>query len=327
MKRVFYFIFFVVTMSLFTSCKPGVPSGIMSPGKMEDILYDYHLSQAAADNGDFNNANYNKRLYFYALLKKYDLTEAEFDKSMEYYERHADMLREIYDGLNKRLQAEAGESAKEENSGKLVHLSANGDTAIVWRGSSQFLLSQAPFNKITFYIKADSTYHVGDSFDLSFDTQFIFEDGMRDAIAMLAVRYDNDSVASQNMHISSATHSRVSVMPDDKHKIKEIRGFIFLSKGGDSKTTLKLMCVDNIVLLRYHKTKKTAAQQAPGTNPGMSKPTGPNSMPPTGAPGNVPPSGAPSNVPPPASAPNVPPSGGPVSTSPTSAPNNKSNGR
>ena len=38
-----------------SSCKPSLPSGVLSKGKMTDILYDYHLALAMAhmdDNGD-----------------------------------------------------------------------------------------------------------------------------------------------------------------------------------------------------------------------------------------------------------------------------------
>ncbi len=286
MRRLFCYISFFVTLSLFMSCKPGVPSGIISPGKMEDVLYDYHLSQAAADNGgNQEKISYDRHLYFYALLKKYDLTEAQFDKSMEYYERHSELMRDIYNGINKRLQADAGKSAQENESGKYAHLTANGDTAIVWRGSNTFLLSKVPFNKMSFYIKADTTYHKGDSFELSMDAQFVFEDGMRDAVALLAVRYDNDSVASQNVHISSASHYRVSVMPALDRKIKEIRGFVFLSQGGNSKTTLKLACITNIALVRFHKTKNTPTNVTSGA-PGNVQPGPQKGMLP-GSPNNI----------------------------------------
>lgn len=30
------------------SCKPGTPDGVLGAGKMEDVLYDYHMAQAMA---------------------------------------------------------------------------------------------------------------------------------------------------------------------------------------------------------------------------------------------------------------------------------------
>ena len=67
-----------------SSCKPSLPSGVLSKGKMTDILYDYHLALAMAhmdDNGDKGQS----LAYREAVLRKHDVTSAEFDSSMVYY--------------------------------------------------------------------------------------------------------------------------------------------------------------------------------------------------------------------------------------------------
>lgn len=291
MRRIFGFALFALIITLFVSCKPKVPSDIIQPSKMEDLLYDYHLAQAVADQDAPNKADYNRRLYFDAVLKKHKVTQAEFDSSMLYYQRHTERLYNIYDNINKRLQNEAGTNSGDGANSKYANLKANSDTALIWKGNtSEFLLASAPFNKMSFYIKADSSYHAGDAFEFSMDVQFIMEDGSRDAVALLAVRYDNDSIATQNIHMSSPSHYTIMIPSFPKHKIKDIRGFVYLSKCGDSKTTLKMMCLSNIMLMKFHQNGKMPVSGAPqmqqngqsgmpqSRQPGMPQP-GQNSVP------------------------------------------------
>ena len=264
MRRILGFALLVFVLTLLVSCKPKVPSDIIQPNKMEDLLYDYHLAQAVADQDAPSKSDYTRRLYFDAVLKKHKVTQADFDSSMVYYQRHTERLYHIYDNINKRLQNEAGTTANGGASGKYANLSANSDTTLIWKGNnSEFLLTSAPFNKMPFYIKADSSYHAGDAFEFSMDVQFIMEDGSRDAVALLAVRYDNDSIATQNIHMSSPSHYTIMIPSFPNHKIKDIRGFVYLSKCGDSKTTLKMMCLSNIMLMRFHQNGKMPAASGP----------------------------------------------------------------
>ena len=70
------------------ACKPTVPGEYISPDDMVDVLYDYYVSQAMADQDTKDGKmGYNRRVYFLAVLKKHGVTEAEFDSSMVYYHR------------------------------------------------------------------------------------------------------------------------------------------------------------------------------------------------------------------------------------------------
>ena len=93
--------FFAAAISLLLlGCKPSVPSEYISPGDMEDLLYDYYLSQAMADiDTKDGRMGYNRRLYCLSVLKKHGVTEAEFDSSMVYYYSSSDYMRKIYANL------------------------------------------------------------------------------------------------------------------------------------------------------------------------------------------------------------------------------------
>lgn len=248
-----------------SSCKPSLPSGVLSKGKMTDILYDYHLALAMAhmdDNGDKGQS----LAYREAVLRKHDVTSAEFDSSMVYYMRHTELLEDVYKDLTDRYNNEItamGGSAKE--GGEFANLSATGDTANVWNlAASMVFVPVKPFNSTSFDIKVDSTFHKGDRLMLDFDAQFIYQDGMRNGVAMLAVQFGNDSIAQRTIMIQSTQHYSVELSDDDSLGIKSVKGYFMLMNGDNgtgvsSQTTLKLMFLEHIKLIRMHPQKPVAA--------------------------------------------------------------------
>lgn len=248
-----------------SSCKPSLPSGVLSKGKMTDILYDYHLALAMAhmdDNGDKGQS----LAYCEAVLRKHDVTSAEFDSSMVYYMRHTELLEDVYKDLTDRYNNEItamGGSAKE--GGEFANLSATGDTANVWNlATSMVFMPVKPFNSTSFDIKVDSTFHKGDRLMLDFDAQFIYQDGMRNGVAMLAVQFGNDSIAQRTIMIQSTQHYSVELSDDDSLGIKSVKGYFMLMNGDNgtgvsSQTTLKLMFLEHIKLIRMHPQKPVAA--------------------------------------------------------------------
>lgn len=257
-----------------SSCKPSLPSGVLSKGKMTDILYDYHLALAMAhmdDNGDKGQS----LAYREAVLRKHDVTSAEFDSSMVYYMRHTELLEDVYKDLTDRYDNEItamGGSAKE--GGEFANLSATGDTANVWNlAASMVFMPVKPFNSTSFNIKVDSTFHKGDRLMLDFDAQFIYQDGMRNGVAMLAVQFGNDSIAQRTIMIQSTQHYSVELSDDDSLGIKSVKGYFMLMNddngtGVSSQTTLKLMFLEHIKLIRMHPQKPVAAPA--GSSPSVS---------------------------------------------------------
>mgnify|MGYP002771551617 CR=1 FL=1 len=257
-----------------SSCKPSLPSGVLSKGKMTDILYDYHLALAMAhmdDNGDKGQS----LAYREAVLRKHDVTSAEFDSSMVYYMRHTELLEDVYKDLTDRYNNEItamGGSAKE--GGEFANLSATGDTANVWNlAASMVFMPVKPFNSTSFDIKVDSTFHKGDRLMLDFDAQFIYQDGMRNGVAMLAVQFGNDSIAQRTIMIQSTQHYSVELSDDDSLGIKSVKGYFMLMNddngtGVSSQTTLKLMFLEHIKLIRMHPQKPVAAPA--GSSPSAS---------------------------------------------------------
>ena len=212
------------------ACKPSVPSEYLQPDEMTDILYDYHLASSMAELSANDSANTQQ--YRAAVLKKYEVTQQQFEASLAYYMRHTEQLKAIYEQLNERFTNEASALGASGISGDNNQFSANGDTANVWHGDAGYVLSQ---------------------------------DGNRDGVAMLSVQFANDSIASQVVHITTANHYSLMLRDDARLGIKAVRGFLMLSQGqteGESETTMKMMFITRISLLRMHTKAQTAAAPA-----------------------------------------------------------------
>lgn len=127
-----------------------------------------------------------------------------------------------------------------------------------------FVLTPAEgLNNKSFSIAADSTYKPGDKFMFDFDAQFIYQDGMRDGMVVLAMTLQNDSVVTTNCRVTNSQHYSLQLEDFGRLGVKSVKGYFLLNKGdftseGSSSTTLKLMFVENIRLVRMHQKKVEA---------------------------------------------------------------------
>lgn len=252
-------------------CKPSVPGNVIQPDDMEDILYDYYLSREMAQkpSGE-GNSPYLRTLYYKSVLKKHGVTEAEFDSSLVYYYGHADDFAKIFSRVSDRMQQYGKSIGINTNGmgGTLTQYSTTGDTANIWRGAtSAMLLPVAPYNRFDFEVKADTSFHKGDSFMFTFMTNYLFQQGTKDATAYIDVKYSNDSISSFSTSINISGQSQLRVMECSKHDIKLIRGFIYLNRGNDESETVKLMFIDNIQFVRFHKNESNNNAQDSSTPP------------------------------------------------------------
>lgn len=249
----------ILSATFLISCKPTVPEQYIQPDELENILYDYYITQALANQGHkYDNVSFNKNLYYNAILKKYGITEAEFDSSMVYYYANADRLYDIYVKLSRRLSNEAiGLGASVGDMNKFSQLDADGDTADIWNEASNMVLMPIPpYNKFSFTIKADSTFMQGDSFLFNFMNDFMFQAGTKDAVIYIAMHYKNDSVSTHVNRIGVSGISQLRIPGNANDEIESINGFIYLNRGNDDSRTLKLMFISRIQFIRFHADKK-----------------------------------------------------------------------
>lgn len=256
MKKILYILIFIVGIA---SCSSD-SSDVLSMGEMEDILYDIHLSQ-----GISNGENSSKRIYTEitnreAIFRKYDITQAEWDSSYNYYCRHADKLHTIYQNLSERIRSEVIDLGGDVS---LDETTLSGDTINIWNSERNFILMQeAPYNLNRFAITADSTFKAGDVLTLQFDSKFIFQEGSRNLVAVFAVTLSNDSVVSQYNQVSSDGKYTLSFSDNKRLGIKSLKGYFVLLRNNNEQvsTAFHLVSVENVRMILAHSKEKVLEQ-------------------------------------------------------------------
>lgn len=257
----------LLAMLVFSACSHK-GNDVLSEKQMEDILYDYHLSQGLAAQSSDSTA-YNQWYYSDLVFKKYGITEADFNRSLEWYMAHAEKLEKIYQRVSKRFSSTSSQTAQVAMVGK-----NSVDTTDVWKSGSFFLLNASgSMNKMYFSLACDSSYHPGDRLQWVFNTTFIYSEGARQAMAVISIRYVNDSVESRYMPVYSGGKQVLEVGGNTNLPIKNVSGFIYQEEPWNVKP--KLLIISGIALLRIHKSTAPMTQLTPIVNnppPAAAKP-------------------------------------------------------
>ena len=255
-----YVLLSLAAVCVLAACKPSTPSRYIQPDDMEEILYDYHIGQSVAqlEDGSVEQRNFDRNVYMAAVLKKHGVTKADFDSSLVYYYSHAERFQKMYKRIAERLSNEAlSLGASEGEVERFATLGLSGDTSNVWAGNRMIvLMPYAPHNRLVFRQKADTTYHKGDTFVMNMMVDFMYQTGTKDAVACLTARLENDSIVSRVNHISVSGVNQLRLNIHDSLAVKELYGYFYLGKGNDQSSTLKLMFLKNIQLIRFHKPQE-----------------------------------------------------------------------
>jgi len=245
----------MLALWLLAACKPRIPSQVIQPDDMEDVLYDYYLASGMSISPGEEGDRYNREYYHRLALKKHGFTQADFDTSMVWYYNHLEDLFRIYERVQHRLSDDAlaqGTSIRElQQYTTYSHLS---DTADVWEGKRNLLLyPQAPFHIYQFRQRADSSYHAGDSFLFAYGSTFLVQSGSRNAQVYLSFTYDNDTIITRNYAVPASGKGVVRV-PEEDHALKELRGYIIMNRRDQHmENDVCMLFLDNIHMLRIRK--------------------------------------------------------------------------
>ena len=158
------------------------------------------------------------------------------------------------------------------NLGGEVSLAGEGfaaDTSNIWNMERNFILiPNEPYNIRSFEIVTDSTVRKGDRLTLQFQSQFVFQDGIRDLVAVMAVTFMNDSVVSQVRHATQQTTTSIPIQDDEHLGIKKVSGYFMLSKSLNDvpSSTVRLASVSNVKIVIAHQEKKKEEDRKTSTD-------------------------------------------------------------
>lgn len=98
----------LVCLLLLYSCsnEPSVPKGVLTPKKMEAVLYDAVLADewvgfAGLQDSTFRLFSKSTALYD-SILHIHDVTKETFQKSLQFYQQHPDILKDILESLRQK---------------------------------------------------------------------------------------------------------------------------------------------------------------------------------------------------------------------------------
>lgn len=110
MRKYLLFSGFLLIVVLMTSCRP---KGVLSRKEMTDLLFDVHIAEALTNQkiapvpDDWRRGlepDYFRDMSYQSVLRKHDVTEANFYKSVRYYSKDLRMYTRIYADVEKRIR-------------------------------------------------------------------------------------------------------------------------------------------------------------------------------------------------------------------------------
>ena len=254
---------FIIGLAILTSCGKHIPSDVLKPEQMENVLYDYHLAMGMFGN-KHTIENHQKNAFMNYIYNKHKITSAEFDSSMVWYTREAIELRSIYERLEKRFKRDHNhmESLLANRNEENTITTSYGDTVDIWRKRDIIWMSKGPLNnKVAFDFKADTNFHAKDAFSLNMDIHFLKPGEL--TLGMNVI-YSNDSVIGKTLQVNKSGKQTIFVHTDSAYQIKELNGFIYVNND-----TIKdpRILINNISLMRYHKQEADTLTTGPASKP------------------------------------------------------------
>ena len=261
----FSFFFFLFSLLLLVSCKVERPKEVLSPSKMEDVLYDYHLAQVMGSEMTGENT-YKRGLYVDYVFQKHHVTRAQLDSSLVWYARNPKELSSIYEHLGTRMEREMNYlKQRQAQVSARGPQSVEGDSADLWYDNRHFILTPTSLdNYRSVSIPFDANFHKCDTIRWTFDALFIGQsvDPKRLAVASLIVRYANDSVLARDVVLKESAPVSITLQNSDSVNVKNITAGVYFQ----SETITDHLVVAQNRLLRYHKQAlKDTAQVASAT--------------------------------------------------------------
>lgn len=251
MKHLSYILILLCLLAV--SCEER-PEGVLPPDELEEVLFDYHLTQGVLDIQPPESYTNNQR-YLDAVFANHGITEAQFDSSMIWYTREAMQLKEIYANLNRRFtDLESALKLEAGNSDITLGLSASGDTANIWSTATTIILRPAPLQKkFVFSIQNDSTLFLRrDRLRMVANGVFFrenSEDRENSVEVGLIIEYVNGRTMGVNRTLVNNTPIELSIDASDEDDIRAVHGFFYYT----GKTVQRnLAIITGIALIRMH---------------------------------------------------------------------------
>lgn len=246
------FLLFALILLTFTGCRLKRPDDVMSPRKMEQFLYDYHLAQAVSQDLP-REEKYLTRAYIDWAYSRNNITHEQFETSLVWYTRYPKELAKVYKRLSNRIDDEYKEVSRSLSQiEKKSFIIESGDSVDLWYLDRTALLNSSSFmDKVTYRIGYDTTFHAGDTLVLSMNNTFVPDTVGKPqyAYVSLSAMY-RDSIATTDTILRGNGNVALSLVLDSYADFSTLSGSI--NYVDSTRTHSGILMVTGIGLKRYH---------------------------------------------------------------------------
>lgn len=213
---------------LLSACKVNRPDDVLPPKTMEAVLYDYHLAQAILMDAE-SAEKYKRDFYLEWVYQKNGVTREEFDNSLVWYTRYPEEFAEIYEKLSERVTKDRNQAAMLlERIEKSSFSVESGDSVDLWYLNNTAIMSNSIFlDKLTYSIKADTTFHKGDTITWNVNSTFVAPDSLPLKVYLaMSLRYGADRVVTVDTLLDHTSEVTLMSVTDTVADLNSLTGFV-----------------------------------------------------------------------------------------------------
>lgn len=246
----------VFLLILLLSACDSRPRGVMNEKKMTEVFTELHkLDGVLFEKGILYGQYLERNKYYIGLLKKYDITQAEFDSSLVWYTKHPKKYEKIYENVLVNLT----QLDKDIKSGKYHHVDSTTASKInlnIWNKRTLYNLTKDSARTHLDFEITNNNLMLGDVYELKFLQRIARVDSSKNQHVVLRINYINgksDSAYSVTHNDNLLRRYTLRLTALKKQRIKSISGELLGSTAYKGTLHAKL---DSISLIRYFDTAK-----------------------------------------------------------------------
>lgn len=253
-KFIYQIVFVTGILLVFAAC--GRPKGVLNQHDMVNVLTDLHKLDGSLLAKGITYNEFDKKSECYAsVLKKYDITQAEFDSSLIWYSKNSKNFDRVYEQVIVQLTA----LQSDINHGKYHFVDSVELAKIkynIWSKRTKYVLTKDSTRTHLNFEIPDQNFMLGDEYILRFIQRISPEDSCDDQRIKFQINYANGRVrgvmkTAYNDGITRRYYLRI--LSTHASKIKSISGELLGSSAYKGKLNV---LVDSISLTRVYNALK-----------------------------------------------------------------------
>ena len=227
------------------ACERKRTHDIIPEHLMPNVLYDYQLATAVAENDeDISEAAQKEYLYTQAVFRKYGITAQQFELSVAHYARSPKTMMEITEKVCKRYADEIRRGTEDDDNDDTSRKGIRMDTVMIWQTNHDVMLSAAGQNWYEAEIPGKEMKR-GARLMVGFNTSWAYREGAKQGYYQVVLTYDNDSIYTQGAEIREyGARQGLSVFLSDHYAVRQAK--IIIIQDARWRPFPQILCLNNL---------------------------------------------------------------------------------